>query len=60
LPALGITLTPWEPKKEITLLFFITLISVLWVRVLISRTALKVWHVMCCGLLFLIYMFQVI
>jgi cation:H+ antiporter len=60
LPALGIILTPWEPKKEITLLFLITLISVFWIRFLISRTSLKVWHVISCGFLFLIYIFQVI
>jgi len=60
LPALGIILTPWEPRKEIILLFIITLISVFWVRFLISRTTLKVWHVICCGFLFLIYIFQVI
>jgi len=60
LPALGIILTPWEPRKEIILLFIITLISVFWIRFLLSRTTLKVWHVICCGFLFLIYIFQVI
>ena len=60
LPALGIILTPWEPRKEIILLFVITLISVFWIRFLISRTILKVWHVICCGFLFFIYIFQVI
>jgi cation:H+ antiporter len=60
LPALGIILTPWEPRKEIILLFVITLISVFWIRFLISRTTLKVWHVICCGFLFLIYIIQVI
>ena len=60
LPALGIILTPWEPRKEIILLFIITLISVFWIRFLLSRTTLKVWHVLCCGFLFLFYIFQVI
>jgi len=60
LPALGIILTPWEPRKEIILLFIITLISVFWIRFLINRTTLKVWHVLCCSFLFLIYIFQVI
>ncbi len=35
LPALGIILTPWEPKNEITLLFFITILSVIWIRTII-------------------------
>jgi len=60
LPALGIILTPWEPRQEIILLFIITLISVFWIRFLLSRTTLKVWHVICCSFLFLIYTFQVI
>lgn len=56
LPALGIILTPWEPKNEISLLFIITILSVIWIRTIIHFGALKVWHVLLSGSLYFVYL----
>jgi len=56
LPALGIILTPWEPKNEISLLFIITILSVIWIRTIIHFGALKVWHVLLSGSLYFAYL----
>ena len=56
LPALGIILTPWEPKNEISLLFIITILSVIWIRTIIHFGALKVWHVLLSGILYFAYL----
>lgn len=56
LPALGIILTPWEPKNEISLLFIITILSVIWIRTIVRFGALKVWHVLLSGSLYFAYL----
>ena len=57
LPAIGIALTPWEPRKEIYLSILLTLIAALWIRLLIQRSNIKVWHLAINGGLYLAYLF---
>jgi cation:H+ antiporter len=57
LPAIGILLTPWEPRKEVYLCVFITLISSLWIRVLIQKSNIKVWHLGLNGIFYSIYLY---
>ena len=45
LPAIGIMLTPWAPQKEVFAGVVITLLGALWLRLMISRGQLRVWHV---------------
>ncbi len=56
LPAIGIMLTPWAPRTEVLAGVIITLLGTIWLRVLISRGQLKVWHVWINGLMYLTYM----
>lgn len=56
LPAIGIMLTPWEPRREVFAGVVITLIAALWLRVMASRGNLKVWHVWVNGLLYVTYL----
>lgn len=56
LPAIGIMLTPWEPRPEVLLGVVVTLISALWLRVLAVREGgLRVWHLGFNGLLYVSY-----
>ena len=57
LPAIGIILTPWAPRKEIYLSILITLIAAIWIRFLIQRSNIKVWHLGINGTLYLTYLF---
>ncbi len=57
LPAIGIILTPWAPRKEIYLSILITLIAAIWIRFLIQRSNIKVWHLGINGALYLTYLF---
>jgi cation:H+ antiporter len=56
LPAIGITLTPWIPEKDILAGVLITLLATIWLRLLINRGQLKIWHVLVNGALYLIYL----
>jgi cation:H+ antiporter len=56
LPAIGIMLTPWTPRIEVLSGVAITLLGVVWLRVMISRGQLRVWHVWLNGLLYLVYL----
>lgn len=56
LPAIGIMLTPWAPRTEVLAGVIITLLGTIWLRVLISRGQLKVWHVWINGLMYLTYL----
>ena len=55
LPALGIVLTPWEPKTEVWTVIIFTMLSATWIRWTISKTSLKVWHLMMCAIPYLFY-----
>jgi cation:H+ antiporter len=56
LPAIGVMLTPWEPRHEVFAGVVITLAGALWLRYVISRGGLRVWHTMVNGVLYLVYL----
>lgn len=56
LPAIGIMLTPWAPQKEVFAGVVITLLGVLWLRWMISRGQLRVWHVWVNGSMYIAYL----
>jgi cation:H+ antiporter len=56
LPALGIMLTPWEPRIEVLAGVLITLLATLWLRLMISQGQLRIWHLAVNGLLYVIYL----
>jgi cation:H+ antiporter len=56
LPAIGIMLTPWEPRREVLAGVVITLIAAAWLRWMAGRGHLKVWHVWVNGALYLTYL----
>jgi cation:H+ antiporter len=56
LPAIGIMLTPWEPRKEVLAGIIITLLAAIWLRVLVRKGGIKVWHLWVNGSLYLIYL----
>jgi len=57
LPAIGIMLTPWAPRTEVLAGVLITILAIVWLRVLISRGQLKIWHVWVNGLMYIAYLF---
>jgi cation:H+ antiporter len=56
LPAIGIMLTPWEPRREVLAGVIITLVAAAWLRWMAGRGHLKVWHVWVNGTLYLTYL----
>ena len=56
LPAIGIMLTPWEPRSEVLAGVIITLLAALWLRWMAGKGYLKVWHVWVNGGLYLTYL----
>jgi cation:H+ antiporter len=56
LPAIGIMLTPWEPRREVLAGVIMTLIAAAWLRWMAGRGHLKVWHVWVNGALYLTYL----
>ena len=56
LPAIGIMLTPWEPRKEVLWGIVITLIAALWMRYLMAKGGIRVWHLMVNGALYITYL----
>jgi len=57
LPAIGITLTPWEPRKEVLAGVILTLVGTLWIRAVLSRGEIKVWHLWFNSALYITYLF---
>jgi cation:H+ antiporter len=57
LPALGVILTPWEFRKEIWIVIFITILAASWLRFLVAKSELKIWHLFLNGLMYLTYIF---
>jgi len=60
LPAIGIMLTPWSPRKEVILGIVITLIAALWIRYLMAKGGIKVWHLLVNGALYIAYLVLVL
>ena len=56
LPAIGIMLTPWEPRIEVLAGIVMTLLAALWLRLLIARGGIKVWHLWVNGAMYLTYL----
>ena len=56
LPAIGIMLTPWTPQREVLAGIVITLIAALWLRVMLMRGQLRVWHLGINGALYVSYL----
>lgn len=56
LPAIGIMLTPWAPQREVVAGILITLLATLWLRVMLARGQLRVWHLGVNGVLYVTYL----
>ena len=56
LPAIGILLTPWAPVKEVLAGVVITLIAAAWLRFMLLRGQLRVWHLAVNGALYVTYL----
>jgi cation:H+ antiporter len=60
LPAIGVMLTPWEPRREVLAGVVITLLGATWIRLLIARGHIKVWHLWVNGLMYISYLIIVL
>ena len=56
LPAIGISLTPWAPQKEVLFGVIITLIAAFWIRWAALNGGLRVWHLWVNGALYATYL----
>jgi cation:H+ antiporter len=56
LPAIGIMLTPWEPRIEVLAGIIMTLVAAIWLRILVARGAVKVWHLWVNGVMYVTYL----
>lgn len=56
LPAIGVMLTPWAPERAVLSGIVITLIAALWLRLLLLRGQLRVWHLAVNGGLYATYL----
>lgn len=56
LPAIGIMLTPWEPRHEVVAGVVVTLMGASWLRWCAGHGHIKVWHVWVNGLLYVSYL----
>ncbi|PKO47223.1 MAG: sodium:proton exchanger [Betaproteobacteria bacterium HGW-Betaproteobacteria-22] len=60
LPAIGIMLTPWQPRKEVLLGIVLTLVAAIWLRYLVQKGGLRVWHLLVNGALYISYLLLVL
>ena len=56
LPAIGIMLTPWEPRKEVLWGIIMTLLAAVWLRYLMAKGGIRVWHLLVNGAMYLTYL----
>ncbi len=56
LPAIGIMLTPWQPRTEVLAGVVITLLAAVWMRFLVAKGGIKIWHLWVNGTLYLTYL----
>lgn len=56
LPAIGIMLTPWEPRREVLLGVVITLVAAAWLRIALLRGRVRVWQLSLNGVLYILYL----
>ena len=57
LPAIGISLTPWEPRQEVVWGIVITLLAAVWMRYLMAKGGIRVWHLLVNGAMYITYLF---
>jgi cation:H+ antiporter len=55
LPALGISITPWQPTSEVLVGIGVTYLAGCWMMLLARRGDLRVWHLAVNGLIYVIY-----
>ncbi len=55
LPAIGIMLTPWLPRKELIGGLVVTLVAAAWMRYLMAKGDIRVWHLLINGALYVAY-----
>jgi cation:H+ antiporter len=60
LPAIGISLTPWAPQKEVLLGVLVTLVAAFWLRWMAVNGGLRVWHLFLNGALYVTYLAAVL
>lgn len=60
LPAIGIMLTPWVPRKEVLLGIMLTLAAAIWLRYLVAQGGLRVWHLLVNGAIYVAYLLLVL
>lgn len=56
LPAIGIMLTPWAPRQEVLWGILITLFAAFWLRYLMAKGGIKVWHLFVNGGMYVTYL----
>ena len=56
LPAIGISLTPWAPQKEVLLGVLVTLVAAFWLRWAALNGGLRGWHLFVNGALYVTYL----
>lgn len=56
LPAIGISLTPWVPVKEVLTGVVVTLLAAIWLRWQLLHGGLRVWHLWLNGALYVTYL----
>ncbi|MGH8461497.1 MAG: sodium:calcium antiporter, partial [Stenotrophobium sp.] len=56
LPALGILLTPWQPRPEVLSGIVITLVAAAWLRLNVGANGVRIAALLVCGLLYLAYL----
>jgi len=56
LPAIGILLTPWQPRIEVLTGVFVTLLAAGWLRVNTQAGGLAIWALLLNGVLYVAYL----
>jgi len=56
LPAIGILLTPWQPRVEVLSGVLVTLVAAAWLRVSAGMRGLAVWGLLLNGVLYVVYL----
>ena len=60
LPAIGIMLTPWEPRTEVLAGVIVTMLAALWMRYLVYRGDMRVKQLSLNGILYAVYLWIVL
>lgn len=60
LPAIGVMLTPWVPERAVLWGVLITFLAALWLRLMLRRGQLRLWHLWVNGGLYAAYLIIVL